>query len=97
MESIPLELRVSPAPVVAFLRRQHLHEPLASQIGGLGFHVLSIPDNEIDYPPETAERSPPNHYETYQAQGILKKEWVTKHTTQIAVRCKQYLPPYSAT
>jgi hypothetical protein len=76
METIPLEL----------------HEPLATHIGGLGFHVLSCPDSDIDYPPETPERSPPNHYETYVAAGILKKAWVEKHTKQIPVRLGP-LPP----
>jgi hypothetical protein len=86
MEQIPVELRIPPAPVVALLRRHELHEPLASQISGLGFHVLRIPDADVDYPPMTKERSPPNHYATYSAAGIIKSEWVAKHTKQIPVR-----------
>ena len=86
MEAIPAELRLSPVPVVALLRLQRLHAPLAAQLGEQGFRVLSIPDGEIDYPAERPERPPPTHYEHYRASGILKPAWVAKHTTEAPVR-----------
>jgi trafficking protein particle complex subunit 11 len=79
----PTELRAAPRRVVALLRLESLHEPLAAQLTAHhGFHVLSIADVDAErkFLPEVPERKPQNHYETYVANGILKKAWVEKHT-----------------
>ena len=88
MDVYPAELRASPRPVVALLRLDALHEPLAAQLSAHhGFCIIPVQDSEAErkYLPEVPERKPQNHYETYAAKGILKKAWVEKHTQRIPV------------
>jgi hypothetical protein len=86
-DGYPEELRIPPKPVVALVRLQKLHAPLAQQLSTLGLKVMSVPDDDEAFPPEAKEHKSLAYYESYRASGILKQSWVIKHcnTTPVVV------------
>ena len=94
MWDIPTEVHVTPVPLIGFVglhteaeigdgdHRKKLWD-LFSSNRGMERHALNFRDLDLDKMELPVAKTPRTSYEGYHPGGILKRNWISKHISQL--------------
>ena len=91
VESFPAEILRTPQPLIALSGLDHQNKAVHRRVWDVftsnrgldrhSLHFVSLPvDAPPSFPPAKAKKS---SYEWYVPKGLLKKDWITKHQSQV--------------
>lgn len=103
MDQYPIELTVSPVPVVALVYLPHFQQQivksLSESVGSLRILTFkneeSLEKKKVSFISFLIHKKPKRNFENYKPEGIIKRGWMKKMQVFIKQQKNTYLSCYS--